>query len=200
MTHNHRLIAHTAVAFMLVLSVSGCSLPISPGGLSIGKNADTVGVNIVPAHHLGKNYSIEDVYVNGQWGGNAGRGGGGGGYVCCVMLPEIWRSGLVAKIKWRVIDWRQENKDETKAGIFKSILDEGSYVATVPVEYYAEPGDLYIHFFSEGRVRAVSSLYSLSGKRHPISKSPEEQDSATKGLRLNKAGLPGQWKVGANNG
>lgn len=189
MTTISRVIGLATVACTFAIIASGCSMSISSNAIGSGNAVETVGVNVVPTHHLGKDYSVEDVYVNGQWGGNAGRGGGGGGYVCCVMLPEVWRPGLVAKVKWRVLDWRQENTNETKVGILKSILDEGKYVATAPVEYYAEPGDLYVHFFPHGKVRVVSSLYSPSGEKHPISKSSKEQYSATEGLRVVNGGV-----------
>lgn len=187
------LISLATVACAFGPIISGCSASVFSGAINSGNLIDTVGVNVVPTHHLGKDYSVEDVYVNGQWSGDAGRGGGGG-YVCCVMLPEVWRPGLVAKIKWRVLDWRQENTDETKVGVLKSIVEDGNYAATAPVEYYAEPGDLYVHFFPQGKVRVVASLYSPSGREHPISKKPWEQNSATNGLTSKQGGAAENMK------
>lgn len=185
MTTISRAIGLATVSCTFVVATSGCSMFTS----TIFKDRralDTTPVDIVPAHHLGDDYSIEDVFVNRQWGGDASRGGGGGGYVCCVLLPSVWRPGLVATVKWRVLDWRNEDKEETKAGIHKSIVDEGTYIATVPVEYYGELGSLYVHFFPGGKVRLVASMYGPFGPRHPITKAPEEHLAAVVGIRLEK--------------
>ena len=172
-----------ATTYTFVLFTAGCSTSAFFTEFPSGNAAATVGVDVVPTHHLGNDYSVEDVYVNGQWGGDAGREGGGGGYVCCVLLPSKWRPGLVARVKWRVRDWRQENKEETKSGIYRSVVDEGVYVAFVPVEYYGELGSLYIHFFPGAKARIVASMYGAFGKGHPISESPDEQKMATAGVR-----------------
>lgn len=185
MSNISRVIARATMACALVLAVSGCSM----SRLIVSKDRsafDTTPADIVAAHHLGKDYSIEDVSVNGQWGGNAGRGGGGGGYVCCVLLPSIWRPGLVAEVKWRVRDWRNENKEETKVGIQKSIVDEGVYIATASVEPYTELGSLYVHFFPGGKVRVVASMYGPFGPGHPIREGSEEHKTAAVGTRLEK--------------
>jgi Protein of unknown function (DUF3304) len=178
-----RVIGQATVACAFVLALPGCSMSSLPASQD-RRSFDTTPVDIVAAHHLGGDYSIEDVSINGQWGGGAGRGGGGGGFVCCVLLPSVWRPGLVAKVKWRVLDWRHEDKEETKLGVYKSIVDEGVYVATVPVEYYSELGSLYIHFFPQAKVRIVASMYGAFGKGHPISKNLDEQKLATVGTPL----------------
>lgn len=166
---------------ILVSISSGCSAFAEPEIIASTPVMQTIPVDVVPVHHLGDYYSVEDVSVNGQMGGDAGRGGGGGSYVCCVLLPTVWRPGLVAKLRWRVRDWRKENKEETKLGIYKSIIDEGEYVATVPVEYYSEVGTLYLHFFRDAKARVVTSRHGAFGKGHPISENVQEQELATSG-------------------
>ncbi|MBV2178924.1 DUF3304 domain-containing protein, partial [Klebsiella aerogenes] len=43
--------------------------------------------------------AIVSVQVNGYGGPGANSYGGGGGF-CCVMVPDVWRPGLTAKITW----------------------------------------------------------------------------------------------------
>ena len=156
-------------------------------GLSYQINApasaldEFTAVNIVSVHHLGPNYSIDEVYVNAQFAGNAGREGGGGGFVCCIMLPEKWRPGLVANVTWTVLDWRNENYEEIRRGDFNSVIVESRYIACAPVEYYDRPQPLYVHFFPRGRLRVAPSAYGAFGKGHPISDSPEDESMAAQG-------------------
>ena len=186
MTKILRLIGLTTVGCTSLLFAVGCSTTSIFSDPRDERSAQTTPLSIVATHHLGDDYSIDDVFVNGQWGGDASRGGGGGGYVCCVLLPSVWRPGLVARVKWRVRDWRHENKDETKVGIQRSIVDEGIYVATVPVERYSQLGSLYVHFFPGAKVRVVASMYGPFGRGHPITESPEEHRSAVVGTRVGK--------------
>jgi hypothetical protein len=43
--------------------------------------------------------AIVSVQVDGYGGPRANPYGGGGGF-CCVMVPDVWRPGLTAKITW----------------------------------------------------------------------------------------------------
>jgi hypothetical protein len=146
-----------------------------------------LGVGLYGAQHMGPNYNIMVFYLNETWGSNVGRGGGGGGEVCCVMLPVKWRPGLKVQIRWTVGDWSQEIVSETNVGNYKSIKVEGRYIATVPVEKYDEIGDVYVHFFSGGKVRVVSSNYSVLSSEHPILRNVSDAGSlATTGIRVNQ--------------
>ncbi|MDQ8582533.1 DUF3304 domain-containing protein, partial [Klebsiella aerogenes] len=43
--------------------------------------------------------AIVSMQANGYGGPGANPYGGGGGF-CCVMVPDVWRPGLTAKITW----------------------------------------------------------------------------------------------------
>ncbi|MGF6273332.1 hypothetical protein ABIB38_001690 [Massilia sp. UYP11] len=121
--------------------------------------ADVVGV-----HHLGADHVVNNFYINKSISDNVGEGGGGGSRRCCVNLPRQPSSNLSADVRWevsRIIRHADPTAPET-------VELEGIYQAQVPVESYVEPGDFYVHFFSNGRVRIVVSRYTSSGELHPI--------------------------------
>lgn len=124
-------------------------------------------------HHMGPNFNVSDFYINSYAGGNVGREGGGGGSVCCVLLPKVWRPGLVAEVRWQVSDWSRENEPPQKDGPYKNIR-WANYKALVPIEFYKTPEHIYVHFFDHGRVRVVSSLAMTGHIDHPIA----DDDSA----------------------
>lgn len=127
-----------------------------------------LAVGITGVHHMGENFNISEFYVDGYSGGNVGKGGGGGSDFCCVMLPEKWRPGLVAELRWSVSDWSKENGDEIKVGNYRSVTWT-NFKAYVPVEKYAgEPEQLYVHFFAGGRARIVSSFPGPGSLKHPV--------------------------------
>ena len=128
---------------------------------------EKIGVMIIGVHHLGPDFNIGDFYVNGYSGGDVGKNGGGAGYVCCSELPRKWRLGLVMKVKWAVYDWSKVIRSEVDAGNYNSVGLE-NFAATVPVEKYDEVGDLYPHFFPNGKVRLISSNYPISNPKHPV--------------------------------
>jgi hypothetical protein len=156
-------------------------------GITYGRDVkeEPVGVGIVGVQHIGPDYNISEFYVDGYFGMNVGRGGGGGSGVCCVMLPKKWRPGLQVDVRWVVGDWSKEIPSELEVHNYRSITAEGIYRAIVPVEKYDEPEELYVHFFSHGRVRVVSNLYGSESTQHPILRGdPHAVDSATKGIRI----------------
>ncbi|AVR94273.1 DUF3304 domain-containing protein [Pseudoduganella armeniaca] len=169
-----------AASVVIALVTCGCTAQM------LGKKDDThtTPVIVTPVQHMGKLYSVEDVYVNGHIAGGAGQAGGGGGMSCCVLLPEYWRPGLIANVTWTVKYWGLENIEETKHGIYKSIITLARYKAEVPVERYQDPETLYIHFFSDGRARVVASIYDPFDARHPISQRWDEASLAVVGQRV----------------
>lgn len=128
---------------------------------------EKIGVMITGVHHLGSKFNIADFYVDGYSGGNVGMNGGGGSLVCCSALPRKWRPGLVMKVRWSVNDWSKSVKSEIDAGNYKSV-SFANFVAMVPVEKYDEVGNLYPHFFPNGKVRLISSNYPVSNPKHPV--------------------------------
>lgn len=128
--------------------------------------------SIIAVHHLGHDYDISEVLVNNTDGGFAGREGGGAAIFCCIMIPSNWRPGLTVEVRWQVGDWSHENRAEVDAGNYQSLSIKEMYIANVPVEKYDAPGDVYVHFFPRGRVRVVSSMYSVISPSHPIRYGP----------------------------
>lgn len=124
----------------------------------------TVPASLTGVHHLGPDYLIYRFYVNKSIGDNISRGGGGGSEVCCIMLPRTWNPTLVADVRWLVVHFIKSS-NSTISG--KSEI-EGIYHARVPIEKYTEPGNFYVHFFPNGRVRIVVSTLTSDGKEHPI--------------------------------
>jgi len=126
----------------LVLTFAGCA------SVQAGINdSNSAPVGLTGTQHIGSNFNISGFYVDGAYGSNVGREGGGDSDVCCVLLPNKWRPGLTAEVRWAVGDWSRQNKQETAAGNFKSITFE-RFKAIVPVEKYDVPGQLYVHFLS----------------------------------------------------
>lgn len=128
---------------------------------------EKIGVMISGVHHLGPQFNIADFYIDGYPGGNVGMNGGGGSFVCCSALPRKWRPGLVMKVWWSVNDWSKSIKSEIDAGNYKSVRFE-NFVAVVPVEQYDEVGNLYPHFFPDGKVRLISTNYPVNNPKHPV--------------------------------
>jgi hypothetical protein len=135
--------------------------------------------------HMGEDFNIAVFYVDGYSGGNVGREGGGGSNVCCVMLPEKWRTGLVVELRWSVSDWSKENKEETANSNYRSVIWK-SFKALVPVEKYdGKPGRLYVHFFAGGKARVVASSVGPDGVAHPIQRNdPHAAKAAMTGLAM----------------
>lgn len=179
------------VAVAQIYVLLGCgSIPMDQA--SSRHSSDSTAVLITPVQHMGKRYSVEDVYVNGQIGGGAGQLGGGGSMSCCILLPGSWRPGLVAEVRWSVLDWDKEDEAETRQGVFTSITKVGQYVAHVPVEYYKRPETLYVHFYPNGKARLVSSFYDAFDSRHPVPFDAEDGGLATAGkIVSHKKAKPG---------
>lgn len=150
-------------------------------------HASHVPTLIVGVQHMGKNFSVAEFYVNGYEGGTAGRLGGGGSFVCCVSLPGKWRPGLKVEVRWIVTDWTNEVRSEIAKQNYRSVASDGPYIAWVPVEKYDEVGDLYVHFFANGRIRVISSSYTPGHASYPLSFSDElGGETATAGTRIKK--------------
>lgn len=146
-----------------------------------------IAVGITGVHHMGKNFNVPEFYVDGAWASNVGREGGGGRSVCCIMIPREWRDGMVVEIRWAVTDWRKENVQETDKGNYSSLITDGTYKATVPVEKFSAPGQFYVHFFEGGKVRAISSTAYPEERSHPIQDGDETAgNTATRGEKIDE--------------
>ncbi|MDT4309745.1 DUF3304 domain-containing protein [Klebsiella aerogenes] len=111
--------------------------------------------------------AIFSVQVNGYGGPGANSYGGGGGF-CCVMVPDVWRPGLTAKITWT---------SDPNAWIDPKHIpgDHASHYQhhgpiTVPIERW-EKGQACgfdIHIFPCDKVRIVRSCYGRAAPEYPI--------------------------------
>lgn len=116
---------------------------------------EMVGVALTGIDHLADHVSVQDFYVDGTPGAQAGQGGS---LVCCVKLPNAWRPDLTVEVRWFVQNWR----DCIYTG----------HSGRVPVERYDQLGQMWVHFLADGNVRVVSSNYYPEGARQPGSKYP----------------------------
>lgn len=95
---------------------------------------------------------IVDLFVNDVWGGNSHAHSGAGGGICCVLIPDKWRPGLVANIKW------QKTEDPTW------------YTAVVDIPEYSKPADLQILFLEKNNVKIYINYYWPCTPMHPMPK------------------------------
>jgi hypothetical protein len=131
---------------------------------SVASESSSFPASLTGVHHLGTDYLINRFYINQSIGDNIGEGGGGGSMVCCLTLPQKWRPSILVDVRWEVhhIIRSADPKLPDTAEL------DGIYQAQVPVEEYAKPGDFFVHFFPNGRVRIVVSSDRSNGERHPI--------------------------------
>lgn len=178
-----RVFARSLVlALPAALTLGACS-SISVGG---DDGNEPISVMITGVHHLGGSFNIGEFYINDNYGSNVGRNGGGGSHFCCTSLPRKWRPGLTATVSWSVNDWSNVIRSEIDAGNYKSLAFQ-DYIATVPVEKYDEVGDLYSHFFPDGKVRLISSNFPITNSSHPIQRNdPSAIGLATRGVKVGK--------------
>ncbi|SPS01592.1 DUF3304 domain-containing protein [Cupriavidus taiwanensis] len=145
---------------LAVLAVLAVSLAIATltacaaSGLSTkDKTKDYFNASIDPVNHTSQ--YLYGFQVNGAFGANAGAYGGDIAGTCCVRLPRLYRPGLTVDIDYDLTldDGSKHNWKTRKA---------------VPVEPFAEPGDVYVHFFPNDKIRVVVSRVYPFGKDHPI--------------------------------
>jgi hypothetical protein len=116
---------------------------------------EIAGVSLSGIDHLPDHLSVQDFYVDGTPGAQAGQGGSS---LCCTRLPRVWRPGLTVEVRWNVTNWR----DCTGTDLAKR----------VQVERYDQLGQMWVHFLADGSVRVASSNYYPEGANHPGSKYP----------------------------
>lgn len=96
---------------------------------------------------------VGDFYVNGTWGGNSDPHTGGGSSVCCALIPEKWRPGLVVNIKW-----------------IRSDLSPRQYSFQAEVPPYTESGALQVLFMENDTVKVYVNDYWPCTPMHPMPK------------------------------
>lgn len=129
-----------ATAALLLAAASTLS------GCAAAAKEETYGPGITGLDHLPEHLSIQNFWVDGHAGHQAGKGGS---KVCCAKLPMRWRPGLTVTVRWGVTNW--------PAKVYSM------HERVVPVERYDEPGALHVHFLPDNSVRViVSNIYPTS--------------------------------------
>lgn len=117
----------------------------------------TTGVSYFGYNNTDKH--IVSIVVNGEGGILHAYAHDGGGQVCCVQIPNKWRPGLKATIKWQEDgDWLLDEKG-------KEVLRDGRRVyvpapwkeRTVDIPEYKEINEFYIVFFPGDEVKVAVS-------------------------------------------
>ena len=137
------------VLALLVILLTGCD----------GRQAkqDNVGTSMTGIDHLPDHVSVQNFWVNGASGHQAGTGGS---VVCCATLPRKWHPGLTVVVNWNITNWRDCHWE--------------SYERRVVVDRYENVGHLFVHFLADGSVRAISSSI---GPGYPGNGYPGPDDS-----------------------
>ncbi|MCO7643770.1 DUF3304 domain-containing protein, partial [Pseudomonas sp. S 311-6] len=105
---------------------------------------------------------------------NGYRASGGGGEQCCIILPDKWRPGLKANIKWEVDPDRWAklpgfDDPNYQAAYAKHKANYRQYSATVEIpEYQAKRCGLTVHFLTCQQVKVTTSCWETDMPGYPI--------------------------------
>ncbi|MFQ6309107.1 DUF3304 domain-containing protein [Lysobacter capsici] len=140
-----------ALILLVGLAFTGCGYADprhaqakAAGGEDIAPSSEATA-NLSAYNHT-PNY-IHEYSVNGQFGANAYAYSGGSSFVCCIVYPRTWTSGLKA-----VVRWSTSNSDP------KGPLNKKWHEKLVPIDRYDRTGTtMNVHFLSGDQVRLVIS-------------------------------------------
>lgn len=145
-----------ALGLLLALLLAGCRQSAEQAAKPAG----------TPVSITGYNYTFEGIQefsVNGAWGGGVSVGGGNG-MVCCVQLPDKWRPGLSATVKWQRSDCGDESVGGQRCPFGGNSWPHKDLEATVPIAPYERPNDLQVMFLPGDEIK----LYVFwAGPIHP---------------------------------
>lgn len=127
---NWWLPAAGVICVALIALASGCQ--------AAAPRERTVGVTLTGLDHLDAHLSIQNFWVNGTAGHQAG---GGGRSVCCATVPDIDSPRQTVTVRWGVTNWARK--------VYSM------HERVVPIERHDRRGTLFIHFLRDGTVRAV---------------------------------------------
>ncbi|MCO7517570.1 DUF3304 domain-containing protein [Pseudomonas guariconensis] len=145
---------------MLGLALAGCSTAdneSSAGNISAVNHVDGTAVNWFS--------------VNGY------RASGGGGEQCCIILPDKWRPGLKATIKWEVdtdpyaySKWPSLGTDGYRVEQAKHAANYKHYSTTVEIPEWQgnERCGLTVHFLPCQQVKVTTSCWASYSPNYPI--------------------------------
>ena len=117
----------------------------------------TWAVSYGAVNHTDK--SIVSIIINGEGGIlNVSKHNAGNASVCCVIVPQRWRPGLTATIKWQEDgDWATDAQGKI---IYKDsgvplLIPAPWKTRTVPIPKYSSVGEFYVIFYPGDEVRAA---------------------------------------------
>ena len=109
---------------------------------------------------------VHQYYLDGAWGGNSFAYGGGGKFVCCIGVPEKWRPGLTATVRWTTSASRASKKPYT---------GETWHEQVVEIEPYDKVGNtMNTHFLPDNKIRLIVSNFSSGYPNYPGPAYPEK--------------------------
>ena len=146
------------IFLLLILFVSGCS-HASDEGYTAG---DLRGFN-----HMADS-GVNSFSVNGYGGTLTGNS-------CCIMLPDEWKPGLKAHIKWEVDPYTAPAfpgyKDRVKFQAWKNALESSfqTHSTTVDIpQYGTERCGLTVHFLPCNQVKVTTVCSGYGTPNYPI--------------------------------
>jgi hypothetical protein len=134
-------------AALLALTLTACQ--------AVSPKPELTGVGMTGIDHLADHLSVQDYWVDGHAGFQAGKGGSN---VCCARVPKVWFPGAQVEVRWEVANW--------KKGTWRC------YRRMVPLDRFDELGHLYVHFMPDGQVRALLSNNAPWGNAYPGPRTP----------------------------
>ena len=135
------LIRWLLISLSSVVMLLGCK-----SQSSAGDGYDEV-VSVRSTNHTP--YNITEFYVDGVWAGGSPALGVGSGTVCCaVKIPQQWREGLTAKVRWT-------HSQAINDAHGKPIGETAWYEYDAPILPYQQWNTVRVHFFPDGTAKIV---------------------------------------------
>ncbi|MDN8559110.1 DUF3304 domain-containing protein [Citrobacter werkmanii] len=125
--------------------------------------------------------AIVVVQVDGYGGPRANSYGGGGGY-CCVMVPNVWKPGLTAKVTWTSDPNSWMKSSDAPDDYEKHYQKHGPI--TVPIERW-EKGQacgFNVHIWPCDKVRIVRTCLSPEQPGYPVPQSPPDWEQRAQNI------------------
>ena len=151
------LLRHLIPLLLLAFSLAACS------------GDDTTAVSYRAYNHTDK--SIVSIIVNGEGGILHATKHAGGAEVCCVVIPNKWRPGLTATIKWQLDGhWVRDKNGQIVVKDGHNQFVEGEWKErTIEIPKYDDQlGQFQIHFFPHDEVKAVVSDVYPGNPQYPL--------------------------------